>query len=486
MPRIALFDCWASPGRNLLLGLCSVAFLASGALAQVPQATIGVLNDSTSASPRWFIEQPVRFFTTGTVNKTIYIKDPSSNVVTGSRTIVPGTGLLMSGSYFPSAAYLWTGLASDGVAVNASPYQMPGKVQIQWGFSAGSYPYTYARLMPLNPGRITYVFNSGSTATPRVILPEITITIAADNTAVIVDPQEPGAGYNPLAILEGQTLSIPFVGSKGKNIMKVGGVEYEVYGDDMGAGMARIEIPANWDGSVEFNGQKAFVASSMGMEGPGPTIIGTLIGNLYSEALPQGMIRWDSNTDLPLPPGMTLGTRLDLPSGMTVAPVPNVVGDKVYISPLIAGSSRNYAYDLDKFEITPPTGGTGTAGSGVNSPAVSGLTDGEAMAWGAAQSNNAAGAESAGKAAGDPGPSIGEKMALIRSKVNQLMPTGSIISGGSLPRTNTMPINWNFGKFGVINNQIDFGSPPWTYLRVAILVCFTFSIGVAIMRRLTI
>jgi len=470
--------------RNCCFGAYAfLSLIPSVAAADGYESTSAYGSSDSSTIGYWLIYRPVKLVMgAGVPSRTVYYKDEAWDNQWRVTNITEAGYLVSEASQHdyikPSASVAWSGLSASSGPKTGTASQWAYK--FTWSVNAD---YSNPQVVNRDPitGPFTVSYNSSS-ARQWQGLPPITVTIDAAGVGVVVDPAAPQPVVNPLAVLEGKEIMLPFFGRAGKNVFELNGIASDVMGDENGAGILRFKVPANWDGTVKFNGVTAMIATSLGGEYE-PQIANQLIGSLYSNDLPAGMYRWNPASDLVLPAGITAGTKLPLPEGMTVAPAGSMNGDLLSIWREVGGTTQNFQYDTST--VAPlPAGGTGgagsTAGAGVTTPG-SGDEMGAGAAMAAADSAVAKGKE--GGASTVPGGEASvQKLETLRGELKMMFSEQGPLAPGNLPRNNVLHVSVPFGQFGNIDQQIDFGQTPWTIIRAAILVCFTVYLGASYIR----
>lgn len=372
----------------------------------------------------------------------------------------------------------WSGLNNSSGPVHGNFVPGPQTVTYKLnGVTVGTFSIGCGRDPTVD---ISYLASDYSLA--WFTLPEtltVTLSLTSGVLPIYADPRGPTAP-NPLAALAGKEMLLPFFGAPGSNTFEVGGVSSEVIGDAAGAGVLRFKIPANWDGTIKFNGQSCYVASPIASEFPYDQP-GEMVGNLFGTDLPAGMTRWNPDSPLILPDGMTEGSKLPLPPGMTIAPSTTLDGKILGVKGTVDGVTLNYSYDKGEVATLPSTGTGAASGTGAatrDPGSGSDMSDGAAMSAADAAAAKLAGSSSSvnsGQATVDSLEGLREQLTTVFSAQGPLAP-------GNLPRNNTLAVSLPFGQFGNFEQNIDFGVAPWTVIRAAILVCFTIYLGASYIR----
>jgi hypothetical protein len=196
--------------------------------------------------------------------------------------------------------------------------------------------------------------------------------------------------------------------------------------------------------------------------------------------LPPGMT---PGGNVPLPPGMTPGGNVPLPSGVGHGgtgngPNPNVPGGSNGSLPngVISGGSGHLPQGVSPGVVSNPNGsqtGSGNMQGGQTGTSQEPTADGN---WGG----------------GDPvlpeakhnlGGKVTGLRGLITGKLEGMVPD---FGSGGLPRTNVLAMNISVGKWGNLNQQLDFGQTPFPQIRSMILVFLVAMTAVSFFRKLTI
>lgn len=310
----------------------------------------------------------------------------------------------------------------------------------------------------------------------------------------VKDPTIPPPVENPLLGLAGQELTVPlYREGGGPVVLEIGGNTYT--GDpDPNTGVANVTfvIPPNWDGTAKVNGEVVALAPKMAYTGtPG---MSSLYANPYTDTLPPGMTKYTPSTPITYPPGVTAGSSLSLPSGVTVATSAQM-GEYLLLQVTKAGVTTNYVVNTNNPDAKPTTqtGGTsgGSSGGTSSNPKAGTTTGGATSPSGTPDSGGEIAGYSGGFGDGTgkeaPSKGIVDRAVQAREDLRQLL-TGlsPIAPNGGLPRVSTYTISWDFGKFGRVDRIINFGEPPWTILRTAMLVVVIMVTGNAFFKRVTI
>lgn len=465
-----------------LLGLGAV-FALAGSVAGAG-AEFSLSKAQASVAYGFGFRRPIKILIEGaTAPVTLGFSGLVLGTTTTQNHIVPVAGLLLSPTCQIGSGG-WSGLTVDSGPVRGNFVAGPQTVTYKLnGVAVGTFVIGCGREPTVDIARLTSDYSFAWITLPETLT--ITLSLTAGVLPVFIEPRggaEPPP-VNPLAELEGKEICIPFTGSPGKNVLGVGGVNSDVYGDAGGVGVVRFKVPPNWDGIVTFNGQPAVVASTLWSEF-GPNISGHLIGSLYQEPLPAGMTRWNPSSPLVLPPGMTAGTALALPSGVTMSGG-GMVGGVLNFDSTAGGVTRNFSVEPSKIGPSPSTGAAsysnptgGTTPGGVSGAVVD---DGAAIGM-------AASSDDIEKAAfkAPPGAEVGDSVGALRESLIGKFAALGPLAPGSIGRTNLLPFELDCGRFGLVKRDISFSNAPFPQIRVACLVVFTMVLFLSFVRKLVI
>lgn len=353
--------------------------------------------------------------------------------------------------------------------------------------------------IPLHVPSVTATFTWGGSAAEawQYVLGDYRVIVSADGlTAETPDAPPPVAPITTLDKFFGTDLTIPYYVQGGQQTVevKIGGqtytfpVEY-AEGDSGGIAMLKLPIPQGWDGSAEIGGVKVALAPRTVYTGE-PTMATT--ANPYDEAypatLPPGMTR--GIPDLPsgmtpgsyygLPSGVTESTKLPLPSGVTqIKSGPAVGGNLTTAVTNATGANQWTATNSNKVSTgttggssggtTATVGGTGTSKEGAGT---TGTEDGDKAVLDASM--------------GAPGDDVKPGSAMsgyatqwesLKGQVQNKLGGFRPLQAGSIPKTTSLAIAFDFGSLGKRNVNFDLTQEPFVTARLLALVFVTFWAG---------
>lgn len=394
----------------------------------------------------------------------------------------------------------WSGLSSTSGPVTCSMVANYGTRVIEFSLVDDSTA-DFSFSMPLPS--VTFKMAWGTSGSVVYSFPDrvLTITPGSGNPFSLSDPYIPLP--NPLLAMAGKKIKVPFFADKaGDFVIEVGDKSFLVPIDDAGkVHVFEFEIPPNWNGFAKFGGVNVDVALSLWRPETTGAEFGTqnpanpadvFSSSIYDDALPPGMTRVHLN-DLPLPAGMTRGSKLPLPSGMTVAQNDSIGTLDSFTVTRGGVTSTSVVDNASTNSTTVPSTGSGSSSTTVTGGGVATAAESSAKS----DATSLAAVKGAVDGSTDLKPEEAAKVVAGEETVNGLagskMRIVSMFSnfsplskGQSIPRTNSYALNWNFGPFGTVQKNIDFDAQPFPILRTAELIVFTLIMGNAFMKRLTI